>query len=1104
MRYFLPSTSFGPLIWRHSQCSAATQAAVFLLTYFFYVVPLLAQENPTGLTHVNGSLFFAASTPDKGTELWKSNGTTSGTVLVKDIASMAASSSPANLKKIGSSLYFTANGIQLWKSNGTAESTVLVKSFTSSIPSPFSQLTEVNGLLYFVLNKGSNTYELWKSDGTSGGTILLKSINSGAAKGFSGLANLNGVLYFSGYDPATGWELWKSNGTAAGTQLVKDIYPGTGSSSPSSLYAWNGSLYFAASTPDKGTELWKSDGTAAGTVLLKDIAPEQEGRYGGSFEVSSFPDTFVAFNGALYFLAQTDYDRYDVGNDRQLWKTDGTTAGTVFIKSIGLPVEFEMLVINETLFFVAQAAQADEFGTKMRSQQLWKSDGTGAGTVILKEFYQEYYYDFFPSFELTNLNGTLLFTLPGGEINNGELWKSNGTSQGTVQVKEIYPEGGGIPNSSTPQDLTVVNNTLYFSAYDGFGVSRQLWKSDGTEAGTVKVIPQSSTLPAPWKNQDIGAVALPGTTRPMSGIEGFLVESGGNDYYKAPDAFHYVYQPFSGNGSITAEVESMGNTHPYALAGLMIREDLSPSSSFVAVAVNPSSSTNFMWRQGSGTPGYKSVTGTTPSLLKLKLERSGNTFTSYYSFDAVNWIMIGQTTITMGSSVYVGLALTSQNNTQLNTATFRFVSVTDTPSTSACTASGSILREYWTNNAGKEITAIPVNTAPASTSQLSSFEAPTNIADNYGQRIRGYICAPTTGNYTFYIASDDNSELWLSTSDNSASKRKIASVTGWARNGDWVKYPSQKSATIALEKGKKYYIEALHKEATGGDNLAVAWASPGSGSISIIPGSVLSPVMPTVIACSATGSILREYWANVRGGAVTDIPFTTTPTSSTQISSFETPSGIGDNYGQRIRGYICAPATGSYIFYIAADDQAELWLSTSDSPASKQKIAYLTAHTSARQWIKYSSQKSVAVSLEKGKKYYIEALHKEAVYGDNLAVGWTIPGSSNISVIPGSVLSPFVPSAAKLAGVELPASPVVVYPNPFSEKLTIATGGQEGKLIITLTDIVGKTYFVTEYVISNQPEVELVLTGLSLKAGLHLLKLQTEDGEIKVIKVVKK
>ncbi|MDO1447666.1 PA14 domain-containing protein [Rhodocytophaga aerolata] len=597
-----------------------------------------------------------------------------------------------------------------------------------------------------------------------------------------------------------------------------------------------------------------------------------------------------------------------------------------------------MLVINETLFFVAQSVQKDAFGSEMRAQQLWKSDGTGAGTGILKEFYKEYYYNFFPSFELTNLNGTLLFTLPGGEINNGELWKSNGTSQGTVQVKEIYPDGnGGHPNSANPKDLTVVNNTLLFSAFDGFEVNRQLWKSDGTEAGTVKLLPQISSLPAPWKSQDIGAVALPGSARYMSNIGGFIVESGGNDFYKAPDAFHYVNQPFSGNATIVAKVESIGNTHPNALAGVMIRQDQTPSSSFVAVAVTPSGNINFMWRQGAATPGYKSVPGAAPKWLKLS--RNGNMFTAYHSIDGSSWTAIGETTITMSNSTYVGMALTSQSS-QLNRATFSNVAVSTTSSTPACTASGSIL---------------------------------------------------------------------------------------------------------------------------------------------------------------------REYWANVRGGTVADIPFSISPTSVTQLSSFETPSGIGDNYGQRIRGYICAPATGSYTFYIAADDQAELWLSSSDSPASKQKIAYLTAHTSARQWTKYASQKSVAVNLEKGKKYYIEALHKEAVYGDNLAVGWTTPGSTSISVIPGSVLSPFVPSAARLAGeAELQASPLVVYPNPFSDKLTIATGEQEGKVTITLTDVVGKTYFVKEYVLSGQSEVELALTGLSLKAGMHLLKLQSENGKTQVIKLLKK
>ncbi|MDO1450235.1 PA14 domain-containing protein [Rhodocytophaga aerolata] len=1189
MFYFSPFTSLCLATARHTYVIAAKQAVLVVLALFVSFSSLIAQENPTGLTHVNGTLFFAASSPDKGTELWKSNGTIQSTVLVKDIASMTASSSPFNLKKIGSSLFFTANGTQLWKSNGTAEGTLLVKSFTSSNPSPFSQLTDVNGVLYFVFYKGSNTYELWKSDGTASGTTLVKTVLGSMYGSFTQLTNLNGVLYFASYEAATGFELWKSNGTAVGTVLVKDIYPGTESSVPSNLYVWNGNLYFAADNGSVGTELWKSNGTAAGTVLLKNIKPDGE-----PFDLGSSPSEFISFKGELYFRASDVYGNYDTGTDFYgLWKTNGTNQGTVKVKSIPGLYPQELTVVNDKLFFIVNHVRVDEEGNSSYHQELWKSDGTETGTGMIKAFGLGLDNKLL-SFKLTNLNGTLLFASPGSQRGwspDGELWKSDGTAQGTVQVKNIYRDrfAPNFYDSSFPDELTPINNTLLFSAYDGIGGKRQLWKSDATQAGTTKLTP---TLPTPWKSQDIGAVAIAGSANynndiiPASFL--FTLESGGYDFYKAPDAFRYVYQPFTGNGTITAYVENMGNTHPYALAGLMIREDLSANSSFAAVAVNPSGNTNFMWRQGAGTPGYTSVA----AHKWLRLERKGNTFSAYYSTGAEqSWTLIGTMNIAMGNTVYIGMALTSQNNSTLNTATFSRVQVRNTPvvtltspspnssyaapasitlaanvsgfngsiygvdfyhgntfiggdaqspysytwtnvpagtysltavvndgngvatrsdpvvitvgSTPICSATGSILREFWSGIPGKEISSIPVNSAPLTSTQLPSFEAPTNVSDNYGQRLRGYICAPATGNYTFYLASDDNGELWLSSSDDAALKQKIASVTGYTTSRQWTKYATQKSATIALQAGKKYYIEALHKEGAGGDNLAVGWQTPTTTTISVIPGSVLSPADPAGPFCHASGTILREYWANISGGSVASIPLTTTPTSSTQIASFETPSNIGDNYGQRIRGYLCAPATGDYTFYLASDDQGELWIGTTDNPLSKIKIAYITGHTSSRQWTKYASQKSVAVTLQAGHKYYIEALHKEAVYGDNLAVGWTIPGSSSISVIPGSVLSPFVPSAARLASEENLQLSIAVYPNPFTNRMRVATNGQQGKVLISLTDVVGKTYFVKEYILSGQSELELDLAGVALSHGLHLLKLQTQDGKTHVMKVIK-
>ena len=89
---------------------------------------------------------------------------------------------------------------------------------------------------------------------------------------------------------------------------------------------------------------------------------------------------------------------------------------------------------------------------------------------------------------------------------------------------------------------------------------------------------------------------------------------------------------------------------------------------------------------------------------------------------------------------------------------------------------GAISREVWTGISGTTVANIPVGAAPNLTDTLPSFEAPTNWADNYGTRLRGYITAPVTGSYTFWIASDDNSELWLSSNDNPANKVRIASV----------------------------------------------------------------------------------------------------------------------------------------------------------------------------------------------------------------------------------------------------------------------------------------------------------------------------------------
>ena len=137
------------------------------------------------------------------------------------------------------------------------------------------------------------------------------------------------------------------------------------------------------------------------------------------------------------------------------------------------------------------------------------------------------------------------------------------------------------------------------------------------------------------------------------------------------------------------------------------------------------------------------------------------------------------------------------------------------------------MREWWTGISGdllgNLIQAADFPLVPTGSDQRSSFEAPTNWGNDYGQRMRGFIHPPITGKYTFWIAGDNNCELWLSIDEDPENKDLLASITSWTGPRQWGKYDSQESVEVELQAGQKYYIEALHKEGGGPDNLAVAW-----------------------------------------------------------------------------------------------------------------------------------------------------------------------------------------------------------------------------------------------------------------------------------------
>jgi ELWxxDGT repeat protein len=269
-------------------------------------------SNSSGFTALgNGKAIFSADDGSHGKELWVTDGTAIGSKLVKDInsgfvirlgVSHPLSSSPSQFTALGNGkAIFSANdgsnGEELWITDGTATGTMLLKDISAgaSGSSHFGATPLGNGQAIFSADDGINGEELWITDGTSVGTKMLKDINAewrdSSPYDFTVLGN--GKAIFSADDGSLGRELWITDGTAAGTTLLLDIYAGGTGSSPSGFAAQgNGKLLFSAKGYGVGRELWVTDGTAIGTQLLKDITSGV-----GSSSPNSF--TNITFNATI-------------------------------------------------------------------------------------------------------------------------------------------------------------------------------------------------------------------------------------------------------------------------------------------------------------------------------------------------------------------------------------------------------------------------------------------------------------------------------------------------------------------------------------------------------------------------------------------------------------------------------------------------------------------------------------------------------------------------------------------------------------------------------------------------------------------------------------
>lgn len=419
---------------------------------------------------LNNNLYFAFSDRQNGLELWKSDGTAAGTGLLKDITAGATHSSPYNFAIAGNYVFFTTAGSNnrqdLWRTDGTATGTIKLKDSIANIGTLC--MTAINNKLYFIGFYGSAN-KLWQSDGTIAGTSAIASGYTFGNISPSAMKQGNNLIYYISRD-----SLMKYDGTTS--TLLGTATPFSRLTLQNSWTDVNGTLFFSARRAfsfNGRVGLWKTDGTAAGTVLMKE-----------PFDTYNYKDV----NGTLYFAGNDS-----AGNGMELWKSDGTSAGTVRISDfntntgsaipndgiIDLNTDYTMTMLNGKLLLTAYNGVSNATGN---ASILAVSDGTAAGTGFVTPTFTANYDSYVGAKYIWN--NQLYFS--AYDYQHGyELWKTDGTPAGTTFIADLHP---GV-QSSYVQGFMPYNNKLYFCTTDTSGgiVRSALWSTDGTTAGTVKV-----------------------------------------------------------------------------------------------------------------------------------------------------------------------------------------------------------------------------------------------------------------------------------------------------------------------------------------------------------------------------------------------------------------------------------------------------------------------------------------------------------------------------------------------------------------------------------------------------------------------------------------
>lgn len=457
-----------------------------------------------GIAALGGIVIYTYAVDRMSEELWRSDGTLEGTVMVKDIAPAACgffvtcSSSPKRFTKVGDVLYFIARqvetGHELWKTDGTEAGTVMVKDINpggcvrvivcasgfDGIGSEFrfTNFENIGGTIYFIADDGVHGEVLWKSDGTEAGTRPLFDGEVSPPYTISTwpppmLTAVGEDLFFRAIYNGSIDGIWKTDGTPEGTSLVIGELTNV-----SELTAVGGELWFMAAPRYDywSPAVWRTDGTAAGTVKVTE----------GSFS------KFFPFNGKVALVHYTAADNRPNG----LWVSDGSDPGTVLFLAAGINRTYPMpddyiytntsfLPIGGKLFFIAN--------DDIHGYELWSTDLTPEGTAMVRDINVTWGTNAFIGKSRAVVGRTLYFTaIRDGPPYPTVLWKTDGTEEGTVEVADFNAyRDDGTRQYLVARNLIHHGGALYFTVIHAYYATTNwsaIYKSDGTPEGTQQIL----------------------------------------------------------------------------------------------------------------------------------------------------------------------------------------------------------------------------------------------------------------------------------------------------------------------------------------------------------------------------------------------------------------------------------------------------------------------------------------------------------------------------------------------------------------------------------------------------------------------------------------